>query len=94
MQAYCKHNLEQNIHVENVLDILEASDKVDVPDIKKFALSMIVRDFAQVTKLPKLKTLSRELLVEIIESMGDATTHTISEISLNDLTSYGIHSDI
>lgn len=91
LQAYCKHNLEHNIHVQNVLQILEASDKMNVPDIKKFALSMIVRDFAQVARLPKMRNLNRHLLLEIIEAMGDV----VSELNPNnDLTSSGVHSDI
>lgn len=91
LQAYCKHNLEHNIHVQNVLQILEASDKMNVPDIKKFALSMIVRDFAQIARLPKMKSLNRQLLLEIIEAMGDV----VAELNPNnDLTTSGVHSDI
>lgn len=91
LQAYCKHNLEHNIHVQNVLQILEASDKMSVPDIKKFALSMIVRDFAQVARLPKMKNLNRHLLLEIIEAMGEV----VAEFNPNnDLTTSGVHSDI
>lgn len=91
LQAYCKHNLEHNIHVQNVLQILEASDKMSVPDIKKFALSMIVRDFAQVARLPKMRNLSRHLLIEIIEAVGEV----ISELNPNnDLMIAGVHSDI
>lgn len=71
LQAYCKYNLEHNIHVQNVLQLLEASDKMNVPDIKKYALSMIVRDFAQVARLPKMQKLSRDLLLEVIEAMAD-----------------------
>lgn len=48
LQAFCKHNLEHNIHFENVLQILEASDKMNIPDIKAYALRMIVHDFSQV----------------------------------------------
>lgn len=90
LQAYCKHNLEHNIHVQNVLQILEASDKMNVPDIKKFALSMIVRDFAQVARLPKMRNLNRHLLLEIIEAMGDV----VSELNPNNDLSSGVHSDI
>lgn len=71
LQVYCKHNLEHNIHVQNVLQILEASDKMNVPDIKKYALSMIVRDFSQVTRLPKMQNLSRDLLLEMIQAVAD-----------------------
>lgn len=91
LQAYCKHNLEHNIHVQNVLQILEASDKMNVPDIKKFALSMMMRDFPQVSHLPKMHDLNKQLLIEIIEAMGVF----IAEVNHNnDLTSSGVHSDI
>lgn len=90
MQAYCKHNLEHNIHVTNVLQILEASDKMNVPDIKKFALSMIVRDYAQVYKLPKIKALNHHLLLEIIDAMGEV----VSELNPNNDLISGAHSDI
>lgn len=77
--------------MQNVLQILEASDKMSVPDIKKFALSMIVRDFAQVARLPKMRNLNRHLLIEIIEAMGDV----VSELNpQNDLMSSGVHNDI
>lgn len=48
LQAFCKHNLEHNIHFENVLQILEASDNMNIPSIKAYALRMIVHDFSQV----------------------------------------------
>lgn len=61
---------------------------MNVPDIKKYALSMIVRDYSQVARLPKINDLSRELLLEIIEAMADV----LAEI--HDLTSISVHSDI
>lgn len=90
LQAFCKHNLEHNIHVQNVLQILEASDKMNVPDIKKYALSMIVRDYSQVARLPKINDLSRELLLEIIEAMADV----LAEIRIGHFPSISVHSDI
>ena len=91
LQAFCKHNLEHNIYSQNVLQILEASDKMNVPDIKNFALGMIVRDFTQVARLPKMQMLSRELLLEIIEALADV----LGEIRFKqDITMFSIHSDI
>lgn len=91
LQAFCKHNLEHNIHVQNVLQILEASDKTNVPDIKKYALSIIVRDFSQVARLPKMQNLSRDLLLEVIAAMAEV----LGEIRFNnELTSLSVHSDI
>ena len=92
LQAFCKHNLENNINYENVLQILEASDKMNVPDIKNYALRMVVHDFALVARLPKMRQLSRELLLDIINSMADV----LGEVKLNQdlLSSIIIHSDI
>lgn len=92
LQAYCKHNLENNITYENVLQILEASDKMNVPDIKNYALRMIVHEFGMVGKLPKIKTLSRELLVEIIHAVAN---DVMGEGRLNqDISSISINSEI
>lgn len=64
---------------------------MNVPDIKKYALSMIVRDYSQVARLPKMHDLSRELLLEIIAAMADV----LAEIRFShDLTSISVHSDI
>lgn len=71
LQAFCKHNLEHNITHENVLQILEASDRMNVPDIKNYALRMIVQDYAQVVRLPKMKNLSRDLLLDVIMAVAD-----------------------
>lgn len=92
LQAFCKHNLENNITHENVLQILEASDKMNVPDIKNYALEMVIRDFSLVVRLPKMKLLSRELLLDIINSMADV----IGDLRLSQdlMSSISIHSDI
>lgn len=91
LQAFCKHNLE-NINSENVLQILEASDKMNVPDIKSYALKLIINDFSLVVKNPKLKLLSRELLLDIISSMADNLGE--SKISHDLMSSISVRSDI
>jgi leucine-zipper-like transcriptional regulator 1 len=84
LQAYCKHNLENNITYDNVLQILEASDKMNVPDIKNHALRMVVQEFQQVAKLPKMRILNRELLLDVIMAMADV----LGEIRMShDITS-------
>lgn len=88
LQAFCKHNLEHNISHENVLQILEASDRMDVPDIKNYALRMIVQDYAQVVRLPKMKNLSRDLLLDVILAVADINEKRVSQAS------FCIHSDI
>lgn len=65
---------------------------MNVPDIKNYALRMIVHDFGMVGKLPKIKTLSRELLVEIIYAVASDVMG--GETRLNqDISSISIHSD-
>lgn len=92
LQAFCKHNLENNISYENVLQIFEASDKMNVPDIKNYALRLIVHDFSLVARLPKMKLLSRELLLDIIAAISDILGE--SRISQDLMSSISIHSDI
>ena len=45
---FCKTNLESNVTVENVLQILEALDRSQAADMKKYALNLIVRYFSKV----------------------------------------------
>ena len=49
LQVFCKTNLERNVTVENVLQILEAADRSQAADMKKYALNLIVRYFSKVT---------------------------------------------
>nr|XP_031838427.1 leucine-zipper-like transcriptional regulator 1 isoform X2 [Nomia melanderi] len=71
LQAFCKQNLEMNISFENVIQILEAADRMQAIDMKKYALDLIVRHFTEVARLPKLRQLSKELLLDIIEALAD-----------------------
>ena len=49
VKVFCKTNLERNVTVENVLQILEAADRSQAADMKKYALNLIVRHFSKVT---------------------------------------------
>ncbi|XP_043667099.1 leucine-zipper-like transcriptional regulator 1 isoform X1 [Vespula pensylvanica] len=71
LQAFCKQNLEMNVTFENVIQILEAADRMQASDIKKYALNLIVHHFSKVARLPRLKQLSRELLLDILEALAD-----------------------
>lgn len=53
---------------------------------------MIVHDFSQVARLPRMRLLNRDLLLDIISVMADA----LGEIrnTKHDLTTISIHSDI
>ncbi|XP_014218455.1 leucine-zipper-like transcriptional regulator 1 [Copidosoma floridanum] len=71
LQAFCKQNLEMNVTFENVIQILEAADKMQAIDIKKYALKLIVLNIPKVATLPKIKNLSRELLLDIVFAMAE-----------------------
>jgi len=45
MQAFCKQNLEMNVTFENVIQILEAADRIQAMDMKKYALNLIIHHF-------------------------------------------------
>lgn len=40
-------------------------------DMKKYALNMIVHHFSKVARLPKMRTLSRELILDVLEALAD-----------------------
>ncbi|XP_077273534.1 leucine zipper like transcription regulator 1 [Temnothorax americanus] len=71
LQAFCKQNLEMNVTFENVIQILEAADRMQAIDMKKYALNLIVHHFSKVARLPKLRQLSRELLLDILDALAD-----------------------
>lgn len=48
-QAFCKQNLEMNVTFENVIQILEAADRIQATDMKKYALNLIVHHFPKVS---------------------------------------------
>lgn len=48
LQAFCKQNLEMNVTFENVIQILEAADRMQACDMKKYALNLIVHHFGKV----------------------------------------------
>ena len=55
-------------------------------DMKKYALSLIVRHFPKVAPLPKLRTLSHSLLLDILRALADdmAEHRTLQmDVSLN-----------
>ncbi|XP_033223341.1 leucine-zipper-like transcriptional regulator 1 [Belonocnema kinseyi] len=71
LQAFCKQNLEMNVTFENVIQILEAADRMQAVDMKKYALNLTVLNFSKVARLPRLKQLNRGLLLDIIEALAD-----------------------
>lgn len=70
LNAFCKQNLEMNVSVDHVLPILEAADSMSANDMKNYALRLIVQNFPKVAKLSKIKTLTRELLLDILQALA------------------------
>ena len=63
LQAFCKQNLEMNVTFENAIQILEAADRMQAVDMKKYALNVIVHHFSKVRYPPEnWHTLSHVIL--------------------------------
>ncbi|XP_019760823.2 leucine-zipper-like transcriptional regulator 1 [Dendroctonus ponderosae] len=71
LQAICKQNLERNVTHETVIDVLEAADRIQAIDMKKYALELIVLNFKKVVKQPRLKMLDKALILDILDTLGD-----------------------
>lgn len=71
LQAFCKQNLEMNVTNENVIHILEASHGIGAVDMKRHALSIIVQQFPKVVRLPDIRRLKKELLLDVLEAVAD-----------------------
>ncbi|XP_060530109.1 leucine-zipper-like transcriptional regulator 1 [Cylas formicarius] len=87
LQAFCKQNLEMNVTFENVIQILEAADKMQATDMKKYALDLIVHHFTKVVKLPRFKMLDKSLILDILdvlaESMDINQRNDVSSVGFN-----------
>ncbi len=56
MQAVCKRGLEDNVTPRNVLDILEAADRIQAHEMKEHALTMIVHMFPLVERFTSISS--------------------------------------
>ena len=54
-----------------MIQILEAADRSQATDMKRYALTLIVRHFAKVSKQPRMRNLSKELLLDILYAIGE-----------------------
>ncbi|RWS23484.1 hypothetical protein B4U80_01909 [Leptotrombidium deliense] len=81
LQVFCKRNLEMNVTFENVIQILEAADYIQVLDMKKHALNIIVSNFKKVSQLQRFRSLSKELLFEILDTLANALPDELSSAS-------------
>ncbi len=74
LQVYCKYNLERNVTLDNVVQILEAADNSQTHDVKRYALSLIVRNISHIAQKGKLCHLSRELLIDIVHALAERSS--------------------
>ena len=91
LQVFCKTNLERNVTVENVLQILEAADRSQASDMKKYALNLIVRYFSKVALQPRIRQLSKDLLLDVIFAMADESQDNklVQDVSCISISSDG-----
>lgn len=74
LQAFCKHNLERKMQIDNIIQIFEAADRSNTRDMKDYTLNLIVRHIKQIAPLPQLEKLSNHLLLEIIRAVAERTS--------------------
>jgi len=70
LQVYCKYMLEEKVSVDNILDIFEAADAIKMQEVKAHILSLIVNDFGAIIKQAHFRTLKRELLLDILDTLA------------------------
>ncbi|XP_050307728.1 leucine-zipper-like transcriptional regulator 1 [Anthonomus grandis grandis] len=71
LQTFCKQNLERNVTHETVLEVLEAADRIQATDMKKYALDLIALNFTKVVKQPRFKMLDKALILDILYILAD-----------------------
>ena len=74
LHNYCKASLEKDVSKENILTMLEVSDKIHVQTMKNRCLDMIARKFPEIVKQPYFRNLKRELLLDILDILADRMT--------------------
>jgi hypothetical protein len=70
LQVFCKQHLAK-ISPRNVVQILEAADKIEAGDMKQHALNIIVQHFPQVARMPRIRDLPRHLLLDMLDAVAD-----------------------
>lgn len=64
-QAFCKQNLEMNVSCDNVVQILEAADRMQAADMKKYSLRLIVKYFPKVGTVPEKQIITLQFFNEL-----------------------------
>lgn len=55
LQTFCKQNLERNVTPETVIEVLEAADRIQATDMKKYALDLIAFNFTKVLSVRRIR---------------------------------------
>lgn len=55
LQTFCKQNLERNVTPETVIEVLEAADRIQATDMKKYALDLIALNFTKVFIVSRIR---------------------------------------
>ena len=74
LHNYCKASLEKDVSKENILTMLEVSDRIQVQTMKNRCLDIIARKFTEIVKQPYFRDLERELLLDILDILADRMT--------------------
>lgn len=76
LQTFCKQNLEMNVTFQNVIQILEAAHRMQVLDMKKYCLDLIVHHYPEVVRLPRFRMLHKELLLDIAYAVANSMSES------------------
>ena len=76
--------------IENVIQIIEAADKSNTQDMKKYALELIVQNFPRVARQSQMRNLSRPLLLDILYALADAMPSDESRLT-HDMSFFSLH---
>ena len=70
LQVFCKETLEQRITHDNVINLLRIANEIGEEEVKKFTLELIVADYKKVFEMSDFGELSKDLLLDILESLA------------------------
>ena len=76
LQNFCKCNLESSVCLENVVKLLEVSDHISLEVMKRHCLNLITSHFPTLVSQPEFRELSKELLLEVLETLARRHPHS------------------
>ena len=70
LQEHCRHIIENNVGIDNVLQILEVANCIDMQLVKRHCLLVISDNFRTVNQQEHFRKLPRELLLDILDILA------------------------